>query len=65
MIKPTNAAKYAAKRDEVLAVACALDDLPDNPTTWTPEQQRTAHDLILRLGGPESFLRRFARNDLA
>lgn len=59
-----NASKYTSKRDEILAVACALDDLPDDPNVWTPEQRQEASALILRLGAPESFLRRMARNDL-
>lgn len=64
-MKPANAAKYRAKLDEIGEVFFALDNLPDDPRTWTPEQQREAATLILRLGAPESFLRRFARADLA
>lgn len=64
MISPAKTAKYIKQRDEVLAVACALDDLPDDPSTWTDVQRATASALILRLGAPESFLRRLARADL-
>lgn len=59
-----NTAKYIAKRDEILQVACALDDLPDDPNTWSADQKTEAAALILRLGAPESFLRRMARADL-
>jgi hypothetical protein len=64
-INPNKTSKYRNHLNEVLTVACKLDDLPDDPNQWTADQRKEAHDLILRIGGPESFLRRFARADLA
>lgn len=65
MLNPSKCSKYVKQRDEVMNVICALDDLPDDPNTWSAEQRDTAKALILRLGAPESFLRRFARGELA
>jgi len=65
MITSTKVAKFVKQRDEVLSVMFALDNLPDDPNAWTAEQREEAKTLILRLGAPESFLRRFARGDLA
>jgi hypothetical protein len=65
MIDSKKSAKWLRNRAEILEVACKLDDLPDDPNAWTPEQRRDASALILRLGAPESFLRRFARGDLS
>lgn len=65
MINPSKAAKFRKQLDEVLTVAFALDNLPDDPNAWTAEQRKQAHDAILRLGAPESFLRRLARQELA
>lgn len=64
MIDPRKCSKFRAKRDEALAVLCKLDDLPDDPNTWTDEQKREARSLALRLAAPESFLRRFVRAEL-
>lgn len=58
------AAKFRGHLDTVLKAAFALDELPDDPTTWTDEQAREASEAILTLGAPESFLRRFARQEL-
>ena len=64
MIPASKVSKYAKQRDEIGNVFFALDNLPDDPNTWSDDQRKAAHDLILRLGAPESFLRRLARADL-
>jgi hypothetical protein len=64
MTSANKAAKYRKNLDIVLKAAFVLDDLPDDPREWTDEQGATAREVILTLGAPESFLRRFARADL-
>lgn len=56
--------KYRKNLDIVLKAAFFLDDLPDNPNTWSETQAAEARAAILTLGAPESFLRRFARAEL-
>lgn len=52
---------YAQKRDELLAVACKLDDMPDDPRQWSPEQKREAPVLIARAETLACGLRRMAK----
>lgn len=64
MISENKAGKFRKNLDIVLRASFLLDDLPDDPRTWTEEQGTAARGAILTLGAPESFLRRFARADL-
>lgn len=64
-MKPSKAAKFRTNLDIVLKASFLLDDLPDDPRQWSPEQVTQASEAILSLGAPESFLRRFARSELS
>lgn len=63
-VSSNKAAKFRTNLDVVLKAAFVLDDLPDDPRTWSEDEQAAARAAILTLGAPESFLRRFARAEL-
>lgn len=64
-ITTAKAGKFRKNLDVVLKAAFMLDDLADDPREWTEAEAKAAAEAILTLGAPESFLRRFARADLA
>lgn len=64
-IMSPKSAKYTRHLSTVRDAVATLDALPKDPDSWTPEQDRAGATAILTLGAAESFLRRYARADLA